>query len=145
MPSSSNGMAAAISPISMSDPSTVLGPPPRWRTHLAHALPSGRRRIGCDPRQCRILLNAARRTIDHLRRGFDRIGKPDQRVIVEAQPPQLDPPTALPPERKAYAVDPVGKPTVPRPAPPPPPPEPGATIVSGQHVTNSGTLLDTLA
>ena len=140
-----NGMAAAISPISMSDPSTVLGPSPHRRTHLAHALPSGRRRIGCDPRQCRILLNDARRTIDHLRRGIDHIRKPDQRVIVEVQPPQLDPPTALPPARKAYAVDPVGKPTVPRPAPPAPPPESGATIVSSLRVTNVGELLDTLA
>ncbi len=110
--------------------------------HLAHALPSGRRRIGCDPRQCRILLNDARRTIDHLRRGIDHIGKPDQRVIVEVQPPQHDPPATLPPARKAYAVDPIGKPTVHRPAPPP---EPGATIVSGLRVTNVGELLDTLA
>ncbi|MHC4108870.1 MAG: hypothetical protein ACYSTY_12370 [Planctomycetota bacterium] len=135
-------MAAAIPPISTSDHSAIWAPPPRWRTHLAHAVPSGRRRIGCDPGQCRILLNDARRTIDRLRRGIDRIGEPDQRVIVEVQPPQHEPPAALPPARKPYAVDPVGKPNTPRPAPPP---ESGGTIVSGLHVTNVGTLLDTLA
>ena len=126
----------------MRDPTTVVMPRPRWRTHPTHALPSGRRRIGCDPRQCRILLNDARRQIDRLRRGIDHIGKPDRRAVVEVQLPEHEPPATSPPPRKAYAVDPVGKPNVPRPAPPP---EPGAMIVSGLRVTNVGTLLDTLA
>ena len=101
----------------------------------------------CDDRQCRIRLNAARREIDRLRRGFDHVNPPP----LPPPPPQIErfeptfeivPPGAA--ERKPYAPDPLGKPTTLR-LPPPPDPTAAVWVTNYFHVTNLGTLLDMLA
>ena len=101
----------------------------------------------CDDRQCRIRLNAARREIDRLRRGFDHVGPPPlppPRPPIERFEPTFEivPPGAA--ERKPYAPDPLGKPTALRLLPPP---DPAAAVwaINYFHVTNLGTLLDMLA
>jgi len=99
---------------------------------------------GCDDRQCRIRLNAARREIDRLRRGFDHVGPPPPRPPIERFEPTFEivPPGAA--ERKPYAPDPLGKPTVLR-LLPPPDPAAAVWVTNYFHVTNLGTLLDMLA
>ena len=99
---------------------------------------------GCDARQCRIRLNAARREIDRLRRGFDHLGPPPPPPPIDRFEPTLEivPPGAA--ERKPYAPDPLGKPTALR-LPPPPDPAAAVWVANYFHVTNLGTLLDMLA
>ena len=102
---------------------------------------------GCDRRQCRILLNAARREIDRRRGGLLTAA---ERMLVArraepsgAGPPQV--PAASPPTQpKAYAPAPVGKPAVVRGTTPPDPAE-LVRAINYFHVTNLGTLLDMLA
>ena len=96
---------------------------------------------GCDDRQCRIRLNAARREIDRLRRGFDHVGPPPPPGRFEPTI-EIVPPGAA--ERRPYAPDPLGKPTVLR-LLPPPGPAAAVWVTNYFHVTNLGTLLDMLA
>ena len=95
----------------------------------------------CDAQRCRIVLAAARREIDLLRRGViseDRF-EPGPR---EPDPP-LDPNAAPPTTRMAYAPDPIGKPAELRSELPPD--QPAAQTAPLYYVTNLGTLLDVLA
>ena len=96
---------------------------------------------GCDARQCRIRLNAARREIDRLRRGIDHVGPPPPPGRFEPTI-EIVPPGAA--QRKPYAPDPLGKPTPLR-LPPPPDPAGAIWLTNYLHVTNLGTLLDALA
>ncbi|MDY7109151.1 MAG: hypothetical protein SYC29_11005 [Planctomycetota bacterium] len=105
----------------------------------------------CDPRQCRLVVNDLKRTIERLRRGFDcidlcgtarrgcAIGEADARGDRWSAPAP-----AAPAARKAYAPDPLGKPT-PAPELPPPPPPRFIFLDSVYRITNVGTLLDVLA
>jgi phage-related baseplate assembly protein len=100
--------------------------------------------------QCRILLDAAQREIDRLRRGTDCVqitssqtsDKPFAPRIVEA--PAVDSHATPPQQRKAYAVDPLGR-WLQSPshdaAPPFPAPPLGLLLL---QITNLGTLLDVL-
>ena len=101
----------------------------------------------CDARRCRIVLNAARREIDRLRRGVIQPAQADSfqpslRSMGVDTPP--DPLASPPTGRMSYAPDPLGKPSDFRDVTPPDP----AEIVRAMnyfHVTNLGTLLDVLA
>ena len=101
----------------------------------------------CDAGQCRIVLNAARREIDRLRRG---LVQPAQADMFQPSPHRLahdvppDPKASPPSDRKSYAPDPLGKPTEFRDVTPPDPAE-IVRVVNYFHVTNLGTLLDVLA
>ncbi len=78
---------------------------------------------GCDDRSCRIRLNAAEREIYRARHGLDRIVRRSIRDIVEFSHEHViklefnddnRPPNELsspPTKRKAYAPDPLGKPS----------------------------------
>ncbi len=93
----------------------------------------------CDARRCRLLLGVARRELERLRR--PPLEPVDTFERGADRPPDL---LAAPPqERKAYAPDPLGKPTPPGETPPQ-----AAEVleaVNHFHVTNLGTLLDVLA
>ncbi|MHC4413847.1 MAG: hypothetical protein ACYS0G_01045 [Planctomycetota bacterium] len=105
----------------------------------------------CDARQGRIVLNAARREIDRLRRGLFRaaeaalLRQPVREILIDAPSDPAPEPRASPPaERKSYAPAPIGQPTVFPDATPPDPSE-VVRVVNPFHVTNLGTLLDILA
>ena len=72
---------------------------------------------GCDDRSCRIRLNAAEREIYRARNGLDRNVRRSISDTVELTHEHVDdnrPPNELsspPTERKAYAPDPLGKPS----------------------------------
>ncbi len=72
---------------------------------------------GCDDRSCRIRLNAAEREIDRARNGLDRNARwliCDTVELSHEHEEDNRPPSELsspPTERKAYAPDPLGKPS----------------------------------
>jgi len=104
-----------------------------------------------DARQCRIVVNALRREIDRLRRGIDRVdvrgAVTRARECIAARDAGRDPcgpPSSMPPTRKTYGPDPLGKVKEAAAIPPPPPPR-VISIDNYYHITNLGTLLDVLA
>ena len=93
-----------------------------------------------DEGQCRIRLNDLRREIDRLQRSdlarLDRCQHDDDAVCAAnslASPPQ---------RRKAYAVDPLGKPATSQSGPLTPAAKPPPLGQILQHVTNLGSLID---